>query len=80
MKKYNHLFKIPNDSEGKAFVSTLKKYMRDSDSIHTLRIKGRNPYVGYVILAPDMQKANTKRLYFLQSLGPEADPEEKELE
>lgn len=47
MKKYNHLFKIPNDSEGKAFVSTLKKYMRDSDSIHTLRIKGRNPYVGY---------------------------------
>ena len=47
MKKYNHLFKIPNDSEGKAFVSTLKKDMRDSDSIHTLRIKGRNPYVGY---------------------------------
>ena len=47
MKKYNHLFKIPNDSEGKAFVSTLKKYMKDSDSIHTLRVKGRNPYVGY---------------------------------
>ena len=47
MKKYNHLFKIPNDSEGKAFVSTLKKYMKDSDSIHTLRIKGRNPYIGY---------------------------------
>lgn len=47
MKKYNHLFKIPNDSEGKAFVSNLKKYMRDSDSIHTLRVKGRNPYIGY---------------------------------
>ena len=47
MKKYNHLFKIPNDSEGKAFVSNLKKYMRDSESIHLLRIKGRNPYVGY---------------------------------
>ena len=47
MKKYNHLFKIPNDSEGKAFVSNLKQYMRDSESIHLLRIKGRNPYVGY---------------------------------
>ena len=47
MKKYNHLFKIPNDSEGKAFVSNLKKYMKDSESIHLLRIKGRNPYVGY---------------------------------
>ena len=47
MKKYNHLFKIPNNSEGKAFVSNLKKYMKDSESIHLLRIKGRNPYVGY---------------------------------
>jgi len=45
-KKYNHLCKVPNTDEGRAFVAKLKEYMKDTESCHRIRLKGRNPIVG----------------------------------
>ena len=45
-KKYNHLCKVPNTNEGRTFVAKLKEYMKDTQSCHKIRIKGRNPIVG----------------------------------
>ena len=45
-KKYNHLFKVPNTDEGRAFIAQLKHYMKDTESRHRIRLKGRNPIVG----------------------------------
>ena len=45
-KKYNHLCKVPNTDEGRAFIAKLKYYMKDTESIHRIRLKGRNPIVG----------------------------------
>tara|TARA_Y100000361_G_C11109978_1_gene317018 strand:+ start:364 stop:786 length:423 start_codon:yes stop_codon:yes gene_type:complete len=45
-KKYNHLCKVPNTDEGRAFIAKLKYYMKDTESVHRIRLKGRNPIVG----------------------------------
>jgi hypothetical protein len=45
-KKYNHLCKVPNTDEGRAFIAKLKGYMKDTESCHRIRLKGRNPIVG----------------------------------
>jgi len=45
-KKYNHLCKVPNTDEGRAFIAKLKYYMKDTESAHRIRLKGRNPIVG----------------------------------
>ena len=45
--KHNHLFKIKNDDEGKAFIQALKSLMKNSKSCHTIRVKGRSPKGGY---------------------------------
>ena len=44
-KKYNHLFKVPNTDEGRAFIAQLKHYMKDTESKHRIRLKGRNPII-----------------------------------
>ena len=44
-KKYNHLCKVPNTDEGRAFIAKLKYYMKDTESIHRIRLKGRNPII-----------------------------------
>ena len=44
-KKYNHLFKVPNTDEGRAFIAQLKHYMKDTESRHRIRLKGRNPII-----------------------------------
>lgn len=45
--KHNHLCKVPNNDEGKAFIRTLKKLMRDNNSRYKVRLKGRSPKGGY---------------------------------
>lgn len=45
-KKYNHLCKVPNTDEGRAFIAKLRNYMKDTESAHRIRLKGRNPIVG----------------------------------
>ena len=45
--KHNHLFKVKNDEEGRAFIQVLKGLMKTSKSCHTIRIKGRSPKGGY---------------------------------
>lgn len=45
--KHNHLFKVKNDDEGRAFIKALKSLMKTSKSCHTITIKGRSPKGGY---------------------------------
>jgi flagellar biosynthesis/type III secretory pathway protein FliH len=45
-RKYNHLCKVPNTDEGRAFVAKLRKYMKDTSSAHKIKVRGRNPIVG----------------------------------
>ena len=45
--KHNHLFKIKNDEDGRAFIQALKILMKNSNSCHTIRVKGRSPKGGY---------------------------------
>ena len=45
-RKYNHLCKVPNTDEGRAFVAKLRNYMKDTSSAHRIKVRGRNPIVG----------------------------------
>ena len=56
-KHIDQMFKVPNNEEGRYFISLLKKYSTDDVSV---RIKGRTP---------DKEKARRKGCRWWKSLG-----------